>query len=54
MTLYINRKVSGTYAETVDEVSNITEAERLKSEYQLSDSYGVYYVSTKACSNWES
>ena len=52
MIYYINRQ-AGRYHETVDEFASRSEAERMRSEYQLSEhGRAYYYVSRVARSNW--
>ena len=56
MTRYINRKDSDG-VETVDslEVNNKLdrqELSRLLLEYTMSDAYGYYYISQRACKDW--
>lgn len=50
--VYIQRKGDG-YLETVDEFTTRKEAWAMLSEYQLSDPYGFYYLSTRACKAWK-
>ena len=53
MPYYIQRKdLDGLELETVDEFETKKEAREMLYEYQLSDSYGNYYISTRPCSNW--
>ena len=52
MKLYITRTGNG-YAETIDEVYSIEEAEELRREYQLSDNQAKYSISYHPCSNWK-
>lgn len=49
--VYIQRRGDG-YLETVDEFDTWKEARAMLSEYQLSDNYGFYYLSTRACKAW--
>lgn len=56
MKKFINR-TGGGYRETVEEMDVKTAADkkelkRILSEYSLSDKAGVYYVSGRACKNW--
>jgi hypothetical protein len=50
--IYIQRKGDG-YLETVDEFSTRKEAREMLAEYQLSDPYGHYYLSSRACRGWK-
>lgn len=52
--VYIQRKADG-YLETVDEfpIKDLKEARRIIKEYQLSDPYAEYYLSTRACKAWK-
>ena len=49
---YIQRKGEG-YLETVDEFSTRKEARAMLAEYSLSDPYGHYYLSSRACKGWK-
>jgi len=49
--VYIQRKDSN-YLETIDEFSTYKEAKEMLKEYQLGDSYGYYYLSQRACRDW--
>lgn len=49
--IYIQRKGNG-YLETVDEFTTRKEARSMLSEYQLSDPYASYYLSQRACQEW--
>lgn len=49
---YINRFGQGQ-RETVDQVEDSKEANRLVSEYRLSDSSAQYYVSSRPCKDWD-
>lgn len=49
---YIQRKDS-QYLETVDEFDTRKEAKAMLSEYQLSDPYAHYYISSRACKAWK-
>ena len=50
---YIQRKDNQfKRLETVDQFETRLEARRMLSEYQLSDPYGEYYLSTRACKEW--
>jgi hypothetical protein len=48
---YIQRKGNG-YLETVDEFKTLKEAKQMLLEYQMSDSGGIYYISSRACTEW--
>ena len=48
---YIQRKGDG-YLETVDAFETYKEARTMLVEYQLSDRYADYYISSRACKNW--
>lgn len=51
--IYIQRKCLQTGAlETVDECKGYTEALALLQEYRVSDPYGYYYKSVRACKDW--
>jgi hypothetical protein len=49
--IYIQRKDSNGL-ETVDEFETRKEARAMLKEYQLSDSYGSYYLSSRCCKAW--
>jgi len=51
--IYIQRRGDG-YLETVDELNSgeYKEARRLVNEYRISDPYGSYYTSSRACRDW--
>ena len=49
--VYINRKGQG-YTETVSDYTDRKEAKKDLTEYRLSDSFGYYYLSTRACKEW--
>jgi hypothetical protein len=49
---YIQRKGDG-YLETVDEFSTRKEARKMLAEYQLSDPYAEYYLSSRPCKAWK-
>lgn len=51
MKTYIQRRGNG-YLETVDECDTRREARQLLAEYQLSDPYATYYLSSRPCRNW--
>ena len=38
--------------ETVDQFATMKEAKAMLAEYRLSDSYGHYYISSRACKAW--
>lgn len=48
---YIQRKDSNGL-ETVDQFETKCEAREMLKEYQLSDSYAEYYISSRACKEW--
>ena len=48
---YIQRKESNQL-ETVDEFETNKEARMMLTEYQLSDQYTSYYISSRACKDW--
>lgn len=50
---YIQRKDHSTrQLETVDEFNTRKEARLMLSEFELSDNYADYYISTRACKDW--
>lgn len=49
--IYIQRKDSNGL-ETVDEFETRKEAREMLKEYQLSDRYGHYYLSSRCCKAW--
>lgn len=49
---YIQRK-SGCDLETVDQFETGKEALKMLMEYRFSDNSASYYLSTRACNNWE-
>ena len=50
---YIQRKDNQfKLLETVDEFEERSEARKMLNEYRLSDPYGEYYLSTRACKEW--
>lgn len=49
--IYIQRKDSNGL-ETVDEFETRKEARAMLKEYQLSDRYGYYYLSSRCCKAW--
>jgi len=53
MTFYIQRK-DANQLETVDEFATRKEAKAMLAEYQLADRTAEHYISTRACSDWES
>ena len=48
---YINIK-NGGEVETVDEFDTAKEARAMRSEYQLSDIYNIYYLSKRCTKAW--
>jgi hypothetical protein len=48
---YIQRR-DGNGLETVDEFTSMAEAKAMIKEYRLSDNYGHYYLSSRACKDW--
>ena len=50
--IYLQRK-GGGYLETVDEFATRKEAREMLFEYQISDQYGYYYLSSRACKAWK-
>ena len=38
--------------ETVDEFATKKEAQAMRKEYAISDRFGRYYISTRACKAW--
>ena len=51
--IYIQRKDNQfKRLETVDQFETRLEARKILSEYQLSDPYGEYYLSIRACKEW--
>jgi hypothetical protein len=48
---YIQRRDSNGL-ETVDQFETMREAKAMLAEYRLSDSYGHYYLSSRACKAW--
>jgi hypothetical protein len=50
--IYIQRK-DGNGLETVDHFETYKEARLMLKEYQLSDSYANYYLSSRACKHWK-
>jgi len=49
---YIQRK-EGNQLETIDQFPTRKEARAMLAEYQLSDPYGYYYTSQRACKDWK-
>jgi hypothetical protein len=49
---YIQRK-DGKDLETVDQFETRKEARLILKEYQLSDNYANYYLSSRACKHWK-
>ena len=52
MSYYIQRRGNG-YLETVDEFATQAEANKILTEYQLSDRFAKFYVTTVPCANWQ-
>jgi hypothetical protein len=52
MPIYIQRKGQG-YLETVDEFETRREALDMLKEYRMSDPSADYYISSRACKNWD-
>ena len=50
--VYIQRKDSNGL-ETVDKFETRKEARLMLKEYQLSDSYAHYYLSSRCCKDWK-
>ena len=50
--VYIQRK-DGKQLETVDQFETRKEARAMLAEYRLGDSSAHYYLSQKACKEWE-
>ena len=48
---YIQRK-DGKQLETVDQFETSKEAREMLKEYQISDRYASYYISTRPCKDW--
>jgi len=48
---YIQRKDSYNL-ETVDEAKTLKEAKYLVNEYSIADNAGIYYISQRACKDW--
>ncbi len=48
---YIQRKDENGL-ETVDEFETYTEAREMVKEYRMSDPYANYYISQRACKDW--
>lgn len=49
--IYIQRKGNG-YLETVDELENYKEARQMLKEYRMSDTTAHFYLSQRACADW--
>jgi len=49
--VYVQRKDSN-YLETVDEFETMKEAREMLKEYRMSDPYGYFYLSQRACKDW--
>jgi hypothetical protein len=50
--VYIQRKGDG-YLETVDEFETRKEAKAMLAEYNMSDLYAEYYLSSRPCKAWK-
>lgn len=48
---YVQRKGDG-YLETVDQFDTRHEALKMLDEYRMSDPYACYYLSSRACKDW--
>ena len=48
---YINVKINGV-VETVDEFETYKEAQAIRNEYNLSDIYNYYYISSRSTKKW--
>jgi hypothetical protein len=48
---YIQRK-DEYQLETVDQFESLKESKLMLKEYRIADSYGYYYISTRACKDW--
>ncbi len=48
---YINIKNNGK-VETVDEFETAKEARKMRQEYQMGDTYNLYYLSKKCTNEW--
>ena len=51
--IYIQRKAQGQKLETVDSFETRKEARAMLKEYQISDRYATYYISTRACRDFK-
>ena len=49
---YINIKNNGS-VETVDEFETAKEARAMRIEYQMGDSYNLYYLSKRCTKEWK-
>ena len=49
---YIQYKYQTQPLETIDQFDSYKEALRCLKEYRLSDPYGTYYLSSRACKAW--
>jgi len=49
--VYIQRK-GDNQLETVDEFDTRKEAREMVAEYRMSDPFAEYYISTRACKDW--
>lgn len=50
---YIQYRYRRLPLETVDECTNRKDALHLLKEYRLSNPYGYYYISSRACNHWK-
>ena len=48
---YINTKQDGK-VETVDQFETYEEAKKMRDEYNMSDSYNYYYISSRSTKDW--
>ena len=48
---YINIKQDGK-VETVDQFETYEEAKKMRDEYNMSDSYNYYYISSRSTKDW--
>lgn len=51
MKYFIQRK-EGRQLETIDEFTTRKEARAMVKEYRMSDPSASYYISTRACKDW--
>jgi len=49
---YIQRVDNRNNLETVDEFETYKEAKAMVKEYRMADPYVVYYISRRACKDW--